>query len=171
MEADSVSVDVVLNEEDHTAFCAYLRRLPINRPSPKTVRFRLGLIVAVEAAFFVGFLALRMHWGAWLMLGAEVARVKVRALIEKRNCAAALPSFNGRLSIESSGLKMERPGSTTWITPASVIDITITDRHVFICFGFGRGWVVPMRCFETSTDAARATSILGDVRQLRPAHP
>lgn len=141
-----------------------MKRLPINRPLKRTAQLAIPLSLAAYAVFLVGLLSMGWDsWGQWLVLGAYLAQSQVLRLMLRFNRAAAAETFNGRLTIEASGLTMERPGFTCRVLPTAVVDVTATDRYFFVCFGMGRAWVVPRRCFRSGEDLAAAGSIFREI--------
>lgn len=172
VDGSRISVDVKVNPDDVKAYQVYMKRLPINRPPQRVVRLAGALSLAVYVVFLVGMFSVGAGvWGAWLMLGAYLAQSLVCPLMARRHRAAIAETFHGRLTIEPSALTMDRPGYTSRVLPTAIVDVTIAERHFFVCIGMGRAWMVPRRCFESVEDLAAAESILRDVREQRVPLP
>lgn len=165
-----VTVDADVSRDDWSVLNAYLRRLPINRPSKKAARRNWMMLMPVLVLFVVGFVAVQPSWGAHAMAGAFLGYPFVARSIERRNCEAVVEGFSGRISLGSDGITMERAGqSSAWVDPRAVADITVTDDHVLVCTGRLRGVVVPRRCFADADEMDRALRAIEELRAARTA--
>jgi hypothetical protein len=161
-----IVVDVKVKPDDLKPYQAYMKRLPINRPPKRVTQLTVALSLTIYALFVIGLLSFGWDsWGTWLVMISYLAQLKVCPLMMRFNQNAVASTFDGRLTIESSGLTMERPGSTSRFMPSALVDVASTDEHLFVCFGLGRGWILPRRCFKSGEDFATAASMLREMRQ------
>lgn len=148
LQASTIVVDVRVDHDDYEAFSKYMATVPVNKLPRSLDLAARGACVVVSILVGVGLFATRSEWGAWLMALSAIAYAKVFGLVAQRRCRGTAPSFDGRLTIGPSGLTMDKPEASTHVRWEGVVDAQVAPRHVFICTGFQRGFVVPMRCFE-----------------------
>ena len=166
MDGPLIVVDVKVKPGDLKPYQAYMKRLPINRPPKRIAQLTVALSLTVYALFVIGLFSMGWDfWGTWLVMIAYLAQMKVCPFMMRFNLDAAAATFDGRLTIESTGMTMERPGSTSRFLPSALVDVTATDEHLFVCFGFGRAWILPRRCFKSGEDFTTAASLLREMRQ------
>ncbi len=150
---ETISFDVKLRPAEAAAFFEYLhgKARRVYRRSFWTSRF--ALFTVSNAAFLVGFIIVWANYRSTAaLLGGFVMYLSFVGLqfaikeSAKRGVVEQASIFNGRYTVDATGVAVERPGTHSFVTAGALSDVEVTAENIFVQTDGFRGFVFPRRC-------------------------
>ncbi|MEI6231400.1 MAG: hypothetical protein WCP81_11760 [Actinomycetes bacterium] len=171
---EAISFDLVLTHEDVRAFSDFIRKSSQSDARRNFWRSGSGVIAAMIIVFGIGFLLIvlsgtttTMVLAAWAMAASFGGVLLTIVAIGNRAMMTRADTFNGRYTIDASGVTVQRAGYSSFVYARELLDVTVTVPYVFIRLTAGHAWVVPRRCIGGPEDQARALQFLAAIPRLQ----
>jgi hypothetical protein len=154
--SDNVTVHVRVNPKDLKILTRFMRRAPEWRSYWRYYIANVGFVLAL---FVVGIRGADGWWGAPVAGTAIVNLVAVRRFVRDQYGVAAAAT-KSTINASPSGFCAVQPGVESTVAWTAIDRTQVTDTHILFRLSPLSGYVLPRRCFRSTTDADRFVELL-----------